>query len=239
MKVLVIENMAGTGLGQLGDALSEARADVDVVRPYRGEAIPSAASYDALILLGGGQNALDDDNSPWFPATLDLIREFQSDERSVLGICLGSQLLARANGAENKIGGHYEFGWHGLELTDEAASDPVFGSVPKEFPAFLWHDDHFSLPKGASRLASTPIAENHAFRVGRAAYGALFHFEADRKLARSWSQEFSGLLAEREPGWNAGKHQAEAEIHGPQADAVGLAIARAWVATIKAPTNAA
>lgn len=234
MKVLVIENYAGTGLGQLADALDEAQAAVDVVRPYAGDAVPDVVSHDALVVLGGAQNALDDDNHPWFPATLQLIRDYQDDQRSVLGICLGAQLLARANGGANAVGGHYEFGWHAVELSQEAKADPVFSSIPGSFPIFEWHDDHFSLPTGATRLASTAVAENQAFRIGRAAYGTQFHFEADRRLAEKWSADFAGLLDGREPEWNRGRLGVEAARFGEEADAAGLAIARGWVATIAA-----
>lgn len=232
MRVLVIENYGGTPLGQVGVALREANAELVVVRPFLGDALPSADGFDALIVLGGAQNALDDENHAWFPATLALIRAFESSDRAVLGICLGSQLLARAYQAKNHIGGHYEFGWHTIELTEAAGDDPVFRSLPARFPIFEWHDDHFNLPQGAVQLASSAIAPNQAFRIGRAAYGTQFHFEADRKLAAEWSEIYADLLAERQPDWRESRMAEQAALHGETADAAGLAIARAWVALI-------
>ena len=91
MRVLAIENYGGTGLGQVGDALEEANASVNYLRPHLADALPATArDYDAMVVLGGGQNALDDAGSPYFPALLDLIREFESADKAVLGICLGS-----------------------------------------------------------------------------------------------------------------------------------------------------
>ena len=232
MRVLVIENYNGTPLGQVAVALDEANAPGTHLRPFEGDEVPAnGADYDALVLLGGAQNALDDDSHPWFPATLDLIRQFTAAEKSVLGICLGAQLVARAYGSENRIGGHYEFGWHSVELKPSAKDDPVFSGLPERFQIFEWHDDNFSVPEGAVSLATSPVAEVQAFRVGRATYGTQFHFEADRKQVDDWSEAFSELIASREPDW--GMRRTEQSVtHGAEADAAGIAIARAWVDTI-------
>ncbi|RUW31317.1 MULTISPECIES: type 1 glutamine amidotransferase [unclassified Mesorhizobium] len=232
MRVLVVQNYENTGLGQVGAALKEAGAELDLRRPYEGDPLPQdAAGHDAMVVLGGGQNALADDDYPYFPALLELTREFAGRDRSVLGICLGGQLVARAFGAENHIGRAVEFGWCGVSLTREAKADPVLGALPEEFPIFQWHDDTFDLPETAVRLAGNEVATNQAFRIGRAVYGFQFHFEADRPLVRDWSTSFAATIAERNPDW-AGKLDDEMARNGPDADAAGLAIARAWVATI-------
>lgn len=232
MRVLVVQNFEGTGLGQVGAALAEAGAEIDLCNAHLGETLPAdAGGHDAMVMLGGGQNALDDDLSPYFPQLIELARDFVGKDKAVLGVCLGSQLLARAFGGDNRIGGATEFGWHGVALTQDAQDDPVFAELPERFPIFQWHDDTFTLPKGAVRLASSAVAGNQAFRVGRAGYGVQFHFEADRALVRAWSEAFAGVIAARNPDWPE-RHDAESDRHGPQADAVGMALARAWVATI-------
>ena len=232
MRVLVVQNYDNTGLGQIGAALKEAGAEIDTRNAHLGDALPSGAnSHDALVVLGGGQNALADEEYPYIPALLDLMRDFESRDRAVLGVCLGSQLLARAYGAENLIGAAPEFGWHRVALTGDAEGDSVVAALPREFPIFQWHDDTFTLPARAVRLASNAAAANQAFRIGRAAYGFQFHFEADRPLVRHWNAAFAGYIADRQPDW-PGRFDAEAERHGPEADAAGLALARAWVAAI-------
>lgn len=232
MRVLVVQNYANTGLGQVGVALAEADARIDLLRADLGEAIPDGpGGHDGLVVLGGGQNALADEESPWLPQLCGLMRAFGDSGRSVLGICLGSQLLARAYDGQNIIGGATEFGWHEVELTPESAEDPVLTSLPPSFRSFQWHDDTFVLPRGASRLAGSLAVHNQAFRIGRAAYGFQFHFEADRPLVAEWSGLFADWLAERQPGWSE-RHPAEAARFGGEADAAGLAIARGWVGTI-------
>jgi len=232
MRVLVVQNFDSEGLGQIGAALVEAGADIDLRKPYDGEALPGhSGEHDAMVVLGGAQNALDDELCPYFPELLDLTRDFADKDRSVLGICLGSQLLARAFGGENQIGGATEFGWHRVSLTPAAKTDPVLAALPENFPIFEWHDDTFVLPENAVRLAGSTVAENQAFRLGRAVYGFQFHFEADTPMVRDWSTSFAAVIAERHPDWND-RLDGEITRNGPDADAAGLAIARAWVATI-------
>jgi len=233
MRVLVVQNFDNTGLGLVGDALAEAGAELTHVMAHEGAALPDAPDgYDALVVLGGGQNALDDAGSPWLPKLAALMRGFADSGRSTLGICLGSQLMARGYGADNLIGVAPEFGWQEVALTPEGRDDPVLRGAGDAFPIFQWHDDTFTLPRGAVRLAGNDAAHNQAFRIGRAGYAIQFHFEADRRLVDEWSTAFETWLAERQPGW-AERRQMEAERHGPAADAAGLAIARAWVKTIQ------
>lgn len=232
MRVLAVQNFENAGLGQLGTALEEAGAEIDHRRPHAGEPLSADASaHDAVVVLGGAQNALDDEGSPYFPALLDLVRDFEARDRAVLGICLGAQLVARAFGGRNHIGTAPEFGWREVALTPDGEADPVLGNLPARFPIFQWHDDTFDLPAGAARLAGNEAASNQAFRVGRAAYGVQFHFEADRPLVRRWSADLADVLAERQPDW-AGRMERDAATLGAEADRAGAALARAWIGRI-------
>ena len=118
---------------------------------------------------------------------------FRRKDKAVLGICLGSQLLARAFGGTNQIGGAREFGWCPVSLTQDGAADPVLRVAPRDFSIFQWHDDTFGLPPGAIHLARSAEAENQAFRIGRATYGIQFHFEADRRLVGEWNRSIRRL----------------------------------------------
>lgn len=233
LRVLVVQNFADEGLGQLGAALDEAKAEVDLRQPYNGDTLPGDASgHDAIVVLGGPQNARDDAGSPYFPELLALMRDFGDSDRSVLGICLGSQLLARAYGGDNLLGKTREFGWQKILRTADGGADPVLSAASDEFPIFQWHEDTFTLPEGAVHLAHNDAATNQAFRLGRATYGIQFHFEVDRPYVERWNAVFGDIIARNEPDW-FDRHEAEAAKHGPEADATGLAIARAWVGTIR------
>ena len=233
MRVLVVENDRVTLLGQVGIALEEAGAELDICRPHAGDAIPADdTTHDAIVVMGGPQNALDDERHAYLPDLAALMRRFGEAGKSVLGVCLGSQLLARAYGAENHIGTAPEFGWCTVALTKEGAADPVLRAAAGSFPIFQWHSDTFTLPDGAVRLATNGAAENQAFRIGRASYGTQFHFEANRQVVEGWVAEFPGIIEANAPGW-LDRRAALAAESGPDADATGLALARAWVATIE------
>ncbi len=233
MHVLVVQNFEGTGLGQVGAALDEAGAAIDLRKPYLGDALPDdALGHDAIVVLGGGQNALDDEACPYLPPLIGLMRDFGDSGRSVLGICLGSQLLARAYGGQNLIGAAQEFGWREISRTDAGEADAMLATVPQTFRSFQWHDDTFTLPPDAVRLAGNEVAENQAFRIGRAAYGIQFHFEASRKVVEEWNVGFAEYLAKRHPDWKPRLHGEGQAAYGREADEAGMALARAWVATI-------
>ncbi|MCB1502697.1 MAG: type 1 glutamine amidotransferase [Bauldia sp.] len=237
MRVLVIENYRSTPAGLVGVALREAGAEIDVRQAHLGASLPEDASkHDGVVVLGGEQNALADDASPWFPALLSLLRDFGARDRPVLGICLGAQLVARAWGGRNIIGRPVEFGWHAVWPAEEGKKDPVAAGLGTVSPVFHWHEDTFILPPGAVHLASSDVTANQAFRIGRAVYGFQFHFEADRSLVADWSVEFAPTIASYAPDWPE-RHPVDAERHGARADAVGLDLARRWVSLVKASAS--
>lgn len=231
MRVLVVENTRHTHHGQVGVALHEAAARIELVKPWRGEALPASVDADALVVLGGEQSALDDARHPYLPVLAGLMARYAEDGRAVLGICLGAQVLARAFGARNLLGAAPEFGWCGVALTGEGAADPLFAGLPAHFPVTQWHSDTFTLPGGATRLAASKAAPVQAFRIGRAAYGTQFHFEAGRAVVADWARRFPEMMERARPGWLA-EAAAQAATHGAAADAHGLRLARNWVAMI-------
>lgn len=233
MRVLVVENMAHSDLGQVGLALQESGAEIDLCQPFTGQALPGDIhGHDALVVLGGEQSAVDDHIHPYLPELARLMRAFADAGKSVLGICLGSQLLARAHGGDNLLGKTREFGWHGVELTAEGKRDPVLSAAGSAFKSFEWHSDSFTLPPGAVHLAQNPAVANQAFRIGRAAYGMQFHFEAGTSVVEGWNRTFEGVINRLNPDWLPHYPQHAAK-HAQQADEAGLALARAWVATIQ------
>lgn len=233
MRVAIVENMKNTPLGALGIALAEAGAEIEWFRPWDGEALPQDGStHDALVVLGGEQSARDDHTHPYLPELARLMRGFESEDKAVLGICLGSQILARAYEAENLLGAAREFGWTTVGLTEEGRADPLLSGVGDAFTIFEWHSDTFTLPAGAVRLATNDVARNQAYRIGRAAYGMQFHFEANVEVVDGWRTEFAATIERIAPGWLA-RYPEIAARHAAAAEVAGLAIARAWVGTIR------
>lgn len=233
MTVLIVENYPKTLPGLVGTALDEAGARSEIVRTHAGDRLPeSHERYAAMVLLGGAQSALDDAEHPYLPAEAELARSFGTAGKAVLGICLGAQLVARGYGAQNILNRPLEFGWHPVRPTEEGRDDPVVSAIGPGAPLFHWHLDTFSLPSGASNLATSDMTAIQAFRIGRAVYGIQFHFEADTAMVADWTRQFAEEIAPAVPDWFE-RHAGEAARHGPAADAAGLALARAWVALIR------
>ena len=231
MRVAIVENTRTTHHGQIGVALHEAAALIDLYKPWSGQPLPQDIDADALIVFGGEQAATDDNIHPYLSDLARLMSVYTESDRPVLGICLGCQLLARAYGAENHLGIAPEFGWVKVDLTPAGLVDPVMSVVPPCFSVFQWHSDTFTLPPGAVRLAKNSTVENQSFRLGRATYGMQFHFEASRTVVKDWANSFPESIERIAPGW-IDQHDSLSESQGPLADAYGLALARAWVSLI-------
>jgi GMP synthase-like glutamine amidotransferase len=230
MRVAIVENTRITHHGQVGVALHERAALIDLWKPWADGALP-ALEADALVVFGGEQAATDDHTHPYLPRLADLMAAYSAADKPVLGICLGSQLLARAFGAENHLGVACEFGWVEVTLTEAGRADPVLSVVPDSFPIFQWHSDTFTLPSGAKHLAESATAAHQAFRLGRATYGTQFHFEASRPVVADWLRRFPEGVARMDPAF-AARHENLAQNLGQAADAHGLALARAWLSLI-------
>lgn len=144
------------------------------------------SDYHGLVVMGGAMDALDDEQCPYFPDLIDLIKDFANENKPVLGICLGSQLIARAFKAELRLAGELELGFHTITPHAEAANDPVFSHLEHPLPLFQWHEDHYDLPEGATHLASSDNYQNQAYRIGKTVYATQFHHEVTRELIEYW-----------------------------------------------------
>jgi GMP synthase (glutamine-hydrolysing) len=150
------------------------------------DAQPSLDRYRGLIVLGGPMNVDQQDQYPHLKVEMRLIEEALRQNKPVLGICLGAQLLAHVLGAPIRRLPQAEIGWYSLRPTAAAASDPVLGVVDAPHPIFQWHECGFDLPNGAQLLASTDTCTNQAFRYGEDAWGFQFHMEVDTPLIHRW-----------------------------------------------------
>lgn len=177
MRVLVIQHVACEGPGLIAERAAAHGATLDVIRPDRGDPIPPTPAHDALIVLGGPMGVYEVDRHPHLADELALLRAATAAGAPVLGICLGSQLLAAAHGADVRASGRREIGFHDVTLARDAARDPLFAALPATFTPMHWHGDVFTLPAGATPLASSAMTALQAFRVGVRAWGLLFHLE--------------------------------------------------------------
>jgi GMP synthase (glutamine-hydrolysing) len=147
------------------------------------------ASYDAVLTFGGSMHADQETEHPWLRDEKELLRGLIAGRTPLLGVCLGSQLVAEAAGAPAEPAPEPEIGWFDVELTPEGVSDPLLAPLAPRFAAFQWHSYRSPLPPGAVALARSPIALQ-AFRTGARAWGIQFHAEVTERDALSWTERF-------------------------------------------------
>jgi len=147
---------------------------------------PSLEDVDALLIFGGSMHVDQNDGHGWMAPEKVLIREALEHGTPMLGVCLGSQLLAEAAGARPRRMEEPEIGWYEIEITDAGASDPVVGPLAPSAELFEWHHYAAPLPPGGVELARTPACVQ-AFRIeGKPAWGLQFHAEVTREDLFSW-----------------------------------------------------
>jgi GMP synthase (glutamine-hydrolysing) len=197
-----LQHTPSENLGTIEDVLLVNQVGAEDIQTYLGKPVPQEMADKAgLIVMGGPMGVYEQAKYPFLRDEMRLIESALALGRPVLGVCLGSQLLAAALGAEVKKGERKELGWHAVTLSDLAAQDPLFAGVNTEFWPFHWHGDVFSLPKQAEGLASSRQTPCQAFRYGMNAYGILFHLEVTREQILQMLSDFAEEL--REAGGNA------------------------------------
>ena len=139
--------------------------------------------WDLLVVLGGPISSNDTEHFPFLLRELQLIEAQLDKSLPVLGICLGSQLLARVFGARVQPAGQTEIGWHALTLTDTGQGSPL---RHLSAPVFHWHGETFDIPDGAIRLAGSELCANQAFSVGTRTLALQFHPEVTAAGLEQW-----------------------------------------------------
>jgi GMP synthase (glutamine-hydrolysing) len=176
-------------------------------------------SYGAVLVFGGAMHADQEGHHPWLREENFFLQRLLDLRKPVLGVCLGAQLLAKAAGAPVGPAREPEIGWFPVDLTDDAAGDPVLGGLPTRFDAFQWHYYKHGIPAGAVELARNDVC-TQAFRLGDCAWGVQFHPEVTLAQVEAWLEEDEpvppGLLGEtreRIGEWNElGKRLCDAFV---------------------------
>jgi len=221
--VLVLRHDAVEGPGRSARALEGAGLSHRVVRVDRREPVPeSLGDAPALVVMGGPMGVYQADRYPHLNDEVRLIRRALERGRPVLGICLGSQLLAHALGARVHPGPRKEIGWYDITLHPAAGADPLWQGVASPFPAFVWHGDVFDPPPGATPLAASALTPIQAFVAGAGTYGLLFHLEVDAAQVKDMCRAFRGELAEEkiEPAALVADAERQLPTTGRAADTV-------------------
>jgi GMP synthase (glutamine-hydrolysing) len=226
-RVYAIQHIHCEPAGLIAEALTARGIAIQPVRPFAGDAIPQNMGAAAgLVVMGGPMGVYEHDQHPFLRDEIRLIQQAVRDGRPVLGVCLGSQLLAAALGAPVTKGKQKEIGWFPVTLTRDSENDALFAGAPASFTALHWHGDIFDLPRGAVSLASSALTAHQAFHFGKNAYGLLFHLEATAPLIAGMVGNFGDEL--REAGASSDEILARASEHLPPLQQIGRGVFDHW-----------
>lgn len=208
-KYLMIVPEATAPAGLVGETLVDEGALYDTLLPVERHAshapfdypgIPAkAGDYAGLLVLGGPMSANETGKHPFLAETMDLIRAFAAEDRPVLGICLGAQIIARAFGGEVYRMDRLESLFHTMQVTPEGRKDPVFSALGADVTSFQNHFEAVRNVRDAVPLATGGACQIQAFRVGRATYATQFHPEVTIDIVRDWIRKFGTTFTKDEP----------------------------------------
>jgi GMP synthase-like glutamine amidotransferase len=183
MRVLAFRHVPFEHLGLIAETLEERGISFEYQDLYQSGVVPSLDGVAGLIFMGGPMSVNDD--LPYISQELDLVRLAVARNIPVLGVCLGSQLIAKALGGSVYPNPVKEIGWFPVEFYG-AVRDPLFAGLTGSEVVFHWHGETFDLPPGAALLASSDACRHQAFRVRNNVYGLQFHLEVTPEMIADW-----------------------------------------------------
>ena len=193
--VAVFRHSGGEGPGYFATYLDAHSVPWQLIKVDEGEAVPTSLdAFGGLCFMGGPMSVNDD--LPWIPPILDLIRNARARDMPVIGHCLGGQLIAKALGGKVSRNTVKEIGWGIVEATDPLANDWVGDT--RSFEAFHWHGETFTIPPGATRLMKSVYCENQAYVIGRT-LGMQCHVEMTEAMIRLWNRAWAKENASPSP----------------------------------------
>ncbi|MDT8439139.1 MAG: gamma-glutamyl-gamma-aminobutyrate hydrolase family protein [Wenzhouxiangellaceae bacterium] len=237
-RVLVLKHVAAEPLGLLDPMLRARGHRIRYINFSRHpDASPNLDRYRALIVLGGSMQIDQTDRHPHLRTECRLIEQALAEDKPVLGICLGAQLLAHVCGAHVGPVARPEIGWYPVHPTAATADDPVLSPLTEPQQIYQWHHWGFDCPDGAVRLAEHPESGCQAFRVDHCGWGFQFHLELDQRLIHRWltlkpyrhDLEQSGL--DRTPD----EIRRETEHHLPRALTLAEQVFGRWLDQLGTP----
>jgi GMP synthase-like glutamine amidotransferase len=177
MRIHVLQHVPFEGPANVGVWAKRNGHDLAVTNLHHGDDLPPIDAADAMVVLGGLMSVTDEQEYPWLVGEKTFLREYIATTRPVLGICLGAQLLAECLGGTVRRNDVREIGWHEVTLAPAARQIGPMGSWPERMLPLHWHGDTFTLPAGATRIASSPATAEQGFVYGGNVLTLQFHIE--------------------------------------------------------------
>lgn len=177
MNVHYLQHVPFEGLGSMETWFKNQGHTITVTHLYKNEELPSIEDIDWLIVMGGPMGVEDQAIYPWLTEEKAFIKQAIDQNKILLGICLGAQLIADVLGAYIIKNSFREIGWFPIQLSEEAKATELGAALPNNFDVFHWHDDTFSIPDRAIPLASSEACLNQGFILNEKIFGLQFHLE--------------------------------------------------------------
>ena len=195
MRMTVLQHVPFEGPAGIADWAERRGHRLSTLALYDGDPLPEPSEYDWLIAMGGPMSVGDQSQYPWLAREKAAIRAAIDAGRTVVGVCLGAQLIAQVLGARVFPNAHKEIGWMPITLTEQGRTSDLFGFLPASFEVFHWHGETFELPAGAIPLASSAACANQAFLYADRVLGLQFHVESTQQsvaaIVRECAQELT------------------------------------------------
>ena len=192
--VLIFQHSPIEGPGYFTRFLDRHHIPWRLVRIDADEPVPSALNGVSGVCLMGGPMSVNDD-LPWIPPLLALIRQAVAADIPVIGHCLGGQLMAKALGAGVGANPVKEIGWGEVRVTDPAVARPWLGDDAGALQVFHWHGETFALPAGATRILESAWCANQAYVLNGIHLGMQCHVEMTPELVAAWCEHGAGEIA--------------------------------------------
>ena len=192
--VLVFRHSPTEGPGYFTTFLDRHGIPWQLVRIDAGDAVPETLNGISGLCLMGGPMSVNDD-LPWIPPVLNLIRQAVAADVPVIGHCLGGQLMSKALGGSVSQNPDKEIGWADVRITDPEAARSWLGDTTQSMPAFHWHGETFSVPPGATRILESAWCTNQAFVLNDRHIGMQCHVEMTPELIASWCDNGAAEIA--------------------------------------------
>jgi GMP synthase-like glutamine amidotransferase len=174
MKIHYLQHVPYESLGCIEDWIKERGYQVSATKFYENDILPELSDFDFLIIMGGPMGIYDDHKYQWLKEEKYFIKKAINGNKIILGICLGSQLIADALGSRVYPNKSKEIGWFPVKIINK---HKVFNNIPGEIKAAHWHGDTFDLPRGAVHIAESAGCRNQAFILNERVIGLQFHLE--------------------------------------------------------------
>ena len=192
--VAIFRHSPTEGPGYFATFLDAHRVPWRLIKVDAGERVPAnPREFSGLVFMGGPMSVNDD--LPWIRDVLGLINGAADADIPVLGHCLGGQLMSKALGGRVTRNGVKEIGWGRVAVADSTQAREWFGAV-REFSAFHWHGETFTIPPKATHVAQSPYCANQAFVLGKH-LGMQCHVEMTPELIRSWCDDWEKELVKK------------------------------------------